>query len=345
MFFAIAANRVPLITRAMSGTILVCGGGGFIGHHLVARFKSEGSHVVAADLTYPRYGDSPADTFLLGDLSDRQFVERVFDQGFDEIYQLAADMGGAGYVFTGRNDATIMRNSATINLNVLEAARTRGCGRIFFSSSACVYPELGQTAGHAACREASAYPAAPDSEYGWEKLFAERLYAAYARNYGMTVRVARYHNVFGPLGSWNNGREKAPAALCRKVALADPDGTVEIWGDGQQTRSFLYIDECVEGTIRLMRSAVEGPVNIGSDRLVSIEALVDEIARIAGKRISKRYVEGPTGVRLRCSNNDLISERLGWRPDSTLRNGLETTYRWIAGEVGAGRSDAASSAA
>jgi len=328
----------------MNKTVLVCGGGGFIGHHLVRHLKAEGHEVIAADLSLPRYSSSDADLFRLGDLADVDIVKSVFDRRFDEIYQLAADMGGAGYVFSSESDAAIMRNSALINLNILEAAQNNDSGRIFFSSSACVYPEVVQAGSGLMCQEASAYPALPDSDYGWEKLFAERLYGAYARNYGMKVRIARYHNVFGPEGSWNNGREKAPAALCRKVSLASPNQPVEVWGDGGQTRSFLYIDECIDATIRLMRSDFEGPVNIGSDQMISIDALTDLIADIAGKPIQKVFVDGPVGVRSRCSDNHLIFEKLGWRPDCHLRPGLELTYRWIATEVSAGRSDSRVSA-
>jgi nucleoside-diphosphate-sugar epimerase len=245
-------------------------------------------------------------------------------------------MGGAGYIFTGEHDADVMHNSATINLNVVEAARRRGVGRIFYSSSACMYPEHNQLdPDNPNCEESSAYPAAPDSEYGWEKLFSERLYLAYARNHGLEVRIARYHNIFGPEGSWNDGREKAPAAICRKVAEAKNGGQVEIWGDGRQTRSFLYIDECVAGTLRLTRSDFTGPVNIGSDEMVSIDQLVDLAAAIAGKTIAKRHVPGPTGVRGRTSDNRLIAEKLGWAPRAPLADGLARTYRWIAAQVAA----------
>ena len=329
----------------MGKSILVCGGGGFIGNHLVRRLAAEGETVTAADQAFPRYGPSQADRFHRGDLRDPAFVRRIFDRPFDEVYQLAADMGGAGYVFSGRNDAAIMRNSALINLNVLDAVHTGGCGRVFFSSSACVYSDLAHATGSTRCREADAYPANPDSDYGWEKLFAERLYAAHARNHGVAVRIARYHNVFGPEGAWADGREKAPAAICRKVAMAGPGVPVEIWGDGSQLRSFLYIDECVEATIRLMRSDFEGPVNIGSDRASSIEALVDLVAAIAAKPIEKVHVDGPIGVRARCSDNALIAERLGWRPQCDLRKGLEATYSWIAAQIAAGRTDSCSRAA
>ena len=310
--------------------ILVCGAGGFIGHHLVRRLKREGHWVRGVDLKFPRFSPSDADDFVVGDLRDPAFVARVIDRRFDEVYQLAADMGGAGYIFTGENDADVMHNSATINLNVVEACRRRRAKRIFYSSSACIYPEHNQLEpDNPNCAEDSAYPAAPDSEYGWEKLFSERLYLAYARNHGMAVRIARYHNIFGPEGSWNDGREKAPAAVCRKVSEAADGGEVEVWGDGEQTRSFLFIDECLEATVRLMRSDWTGPVNIGSDEMVTINALVDMAADIANKRVSKRHVPGPTGVRGRNSDNRLIAEKLGWRPSASLREGIASTFAWI----------------
>ena len=313
---------------------LVCGAGGFIGHHLVQRLKAEGFWVRGVDLKFPRFSPSKADDFVIGDLRRQGFVDAVVDRHFDEIYQLAADMGGAGYIFTGEHDADVMHNSATINLNVLDAAYRRNCRRIFYSSSACMYPEYNQIdPDNPKCSEDSAYPAAPDSEYGWEKLFSERLYLAYARNYGMDVRVARYHNIFGPEGSWNDGKEKAPAAICRKIAQAFDGDAIEIWGDGRQTRSFLFIDECLEATLRLMRSDWTGPVNIGSEEMVTIDLLVDLVAEIAEKPIRKRHVEGPTGVRGRNSDNRLIRERLGWAPDAPLKDGLRKTYAWISGQV------------
>jgi GDP-D-mannose 3', 5'-epimerase len=313
---------------------LVCGAGGFIGHHLVRRLKREGFWVRGTDLKFPRFSATEADDFVVGDLRDPYFVRQVIDRRFNEIYQLAADMGGAGYIFTGEHDADVMHNSATINLNVLNAARMRNNKRIFYSSSACMYPEYNQLdPDNPNCAEASAYPAAPDSEYGWEKLFSERLYLAYARNYGMEVRIARYHNIFGPEGSWNDGKEKAPAAICRKVAMASNGGEVEIWGDGKQTRSFLYIDVCLEGTLRLMRSSFAGPVNIGSDEMVTIDQLVDIVAGIAGKTVHKRHIDGPTGVRGRKSDNHLIRQKLGWAPSTALVNGLRPTYEWIRMQV------------
>lgn len=314
--------------------ILVCGAGGFIGSHLVARLKAEGAWVRGVDLKFPEFAETAADDFVLGDLRDPEFCRAVLDRRFDEVYQLAADMGGAGFIFTGAHDAEIMHNSASINLNMLEAARRRAVRRIFYSSSACIYPAYNQEdPDNPECSEASAYPAAPDSEYGWEKLFSERLYLSFARNHGMAVRVARYHNIFGPQGSWRGGREKAPAALCRKVAEAPAGGEIEIWGDGRQTRSFLYIDECVEGTLRLMRSEQTGPFNIGSDEMVSIDALARMIMQAAGKPLGIRHIPGPTGVRGRTSDNRLIREKLGWAPSRRLADGLAPTYGWIAAQV------------
>jgi nucleoside-diphosphate-sugar epimerase len=313
---------------------LVCGAGGFIGHHLVKRLKAEGHRVVGADLKRPLFEPSPADEFAVGDLREQQFVRSLVNRPFDEVYQLAADMGGAGYIFTGENDADVLTNSALINLNVLDACRRANIGRIFYSSSACIYPEYNQLdPDNPDCREETAYPAAPDSEYGWEKLFSERLYQAYGRNYGMTVRIARYHNIFGPLGAWNDGKEKAPAALCRKVAEAGDGGSIEVWGDGEQTRSFLFVDDCIDATLRLTRSDFIGPVNIGSEEMVSINRLVDIIAGIAGKRIAVRHIEGPTGVRGRSSHNRLIEEQLGWSPQLSLRDGLQKTFAWIETQV------------
>ena len=315
-------------------TALVCGAGGFIGSHLVNRLKLEGFWVRGVDLKYPDFSETQADDFVVGDLRDQNLVDRVVDQKFDEIYQLAADMGGAGYIFTGENDADIMHNSATINLNVLEACRKRNNKNIFYSSSACMYPEHNQLdPDNPDCSEDSAYPANPDSEYGWEKLFSERLYLAYNRNHGMNCKVARYHNIFGPEGTWQGGKEKAPAAICRKVLLAENGGSIEIWGDGCQTRSFLYIDECVEGSIRLMRSDFEGPVNIGSDEMVTINHLVDLARGCSGKNVGINHIDGPQGVRGRNSHNQLIYEKLGWRPSQSLRTGVEKTYSWISSQV------------
>jgi GDP-D-mannose 3', 5'-epimerase len=311
-------------------TALVCGAGGFIGSHLVKRLKQDGFWVRGADLKYPRYSETEADDFIVGDLRDIAVCREAIDRRFDEVYQLAADMGGAGYVFTGENDAEIMHNSAQINLNVLECCRRRNNWRVFYSSSACIYPEDRQTSpDNPGLVESDAYPANPDSDYGWEKLFSERLYLAYARNHGIAARIARFHNIFGPEGSWNDGREKAPAAICRKVALAAGDGTVEIWGDGEQTRSFLYIDECLDGVLRLMRSHHGQPINIGSDEMVTINQLARMAAQIAGKDIRLKHIPGPLGVRGRNSDNTLIYATLGWRPMQPLKAGLEKTYRWI----------------
>ena len=313
---------------------LVCGAGGFIGSHLVARLKREGFFVRGVDLKFPEFAPSEADDFVIGDLRDFAVCNRLLDRRFDEVYQLAADMGGAGYLFTGENDADVMHNSAQINLNMLEACLRRDTRRIFYSSSACMYPEYNQRdPDNPKTSEDSAYPAAPDSEYGWEKLFSERLYLAYFRNKGMEPRIARYHNIFGPLGSWNNGKEKAPAALCRKIAEAKAGGEIEIWGDGKQTRSFLYVDECLEGTTRLMRSSWMGPVNIGSEEMVTIDGLAEGIMAVAGKKVAIRHIPGPLGVRGRNSDNRLIEEKLGWKPSAPLKSGLATTYAWIAGQV------------
>ena len=313
---------------------LVCGAGGFIGSHLVKRLKREGFWVRGVDLKFPEFSETQADDFLLADLRDPVSCRDVLDRRFDEIYQLAADMGGAGFVFTGENDAEIMHNSATINLNIVEACRKRNNKRIFYSSSACMYPEHNQFDPNTpVTREDSAYPANPDSEYGWEKLFSERLYLAYMRNHGMDVRVARYHNIFGPEGTWTGGREKSPAAFCRKIAEAKPGDTIEMWGDGNQTRSFLYIDECMEGTIRLMRSSFSGPVNIGSEEMVTINRLAEMIMEIAGKKLNIRHIPGPLGVRGRNSHNALIQEKLGWSPQESLKEGLSKTYPWVEQQV------------
>ena len=339
-------------------TALVLGAGGFIGSHMVKKLRSEGYWVRGVDLKFPEFSQSEANEFILGDLRDYLFVERVirfkgqaanfyrfmsskYIESFDEIYQFAADMGGAGFVFTGENDADIMHNSATINLNVLEAQRQlndfKGINKtkIFYSGSACMYPEHNQLdPDNPDCREESAYPAAPDSEYGWEKLFSERLFFAYHRNYGIPVRVARYHNIFGPEGTWEGGREKAPAAICRKVAyLPNEGGAIEVWGDGKQTRSFLYIDECIEATRRMMDSDFIGPVNIGSEEMVTINQLVDTAAKVAGKEVKKNHINGPLGVRGRNSNNDLIREKLGWDYTLTLEEGITKTYNWISEQI------------
>jgi GDP-D-mannose 3',5'-epimerase len=322
----------------MAKTALVLGAGGFIGGHLVDRLKRDGFWVRGVDLKFPEFREVEADDFLVGDLRDPLLCREVIDRRFDEVYQLAADMGGAGYIFTGEHDADVMHNSASINLNVLEACRRRNLPLVFYSSSACIYPAYNQEdPDNPKCSEDSAYPAAPDSEYGWEKLFSERLYLAYQRNYGIQARVARYHNIFGPQGTWKDGREKAPAAVCRKVAEAKQGGEIEIWGDGQQTRSFLYVDECIEGTTRLTRSRLSGPFNIGSQEMVTIDHLVDIVCDIAGKKLDKVHISGPTGVRGRNSDNRLIEDKLNWKPSRPLREGLEKTYAWIENQVMANR--------
>lgn len=313
---------------------LVCGAGGFIGSHLVKRLKREGFYVRAVDLKFPEYAETEADDFVIGDLRDQCLVRGIVNQRFDEVYQLAADMGGAGYIFTGENDADIMHNSATINLNVLDACYKRNIKRVFYSSSACMYPSHNQEdPENPNCAESSAYPANPDSEYGWEKLFSERLYLAYNRNHGMECRVARFHNIFGPEGTWQGGKEKAPAALSRKIAQCEDGQSIEVWGDGKQTRSFLYIDECIEGILRLTRSDFQGPVNIGSDEMISINDLARLIIQISQRNIGISNIPGPQGVRGRNSDNRLIQEQLGWAPRLSLRAGLETTYAWIAAQV------------
>jgi nucleoside-diphosphate-sugar epimerase len=313
---------------------LVLGAGGFIGSHLARRLKREGFWVRAVDLKHPEFAPTEADHFVVGDLRDPRLVADVLDRPFEEVYQLAADMGGAGYLFTGDHDADVMHNSACINLNVVDACRRGDVGRLFYSSSACVYPEYNQSdPDNPRCSEDSTYPAAPDSEYGWEKLFSERLYLAYNRNYGMRCRVARYHNIFGPEGTWEGGKEKAPAAVCRKVAQAQSGGSIEIWGDGRQTRSFLYVEECLEGTLRLARSDWEGPVNIGSEEMVTINELARLVIEISGKQLEVTHIDGPTGVRGRNSDNRLIRERLQWAPSRPLVLGLERTYEWIEGQV------------
>jgi len=316
--------------------VLVAGAGGFIGGHLVKRLRREGFWVRGADLKEHEYEPSAANEFIVGDLREPGLVRDLVTD-VSEVYQLAADMGGAGYIFTGEHDAAVMHNSATINLNVLELGTKAGVQRFFYSSSACMYPEYNQRdPDNPKCSEDSAYPAAPDSEYGWEKLFSERLYLAYMRNYGVNVKIARFHNIFGPLGTWRGGKEKAPAALCRKVAEARQNGEIEIWGDGLQTRSFLYIDECLEGVRRLMDSNFSGPVNIGSEEMVTINQLAAMIMAIAGKDLSIRHIPGPLGVRGRNSDNRLIEEKLGWHPSRPLREGLEKTYAWISSQVSAG---------
>ncbi len=317
--------------------ILVSGGGGFIGGHLVKRLKEEGFWVRVCDLKHNEYADSMADEFIIGDLTD-PVIARQAVADIQEIYQLAADMGGAGYIFTGNNDAAVMHNSATINLNVADAAHKASVKKIFYSSSACMYPEYNQMdPDNPKCSEDSAYPAAPDSEYGWEKLFSERLFLAYMRNYGIEARIARFHNIFGEEGTWNGGKEKAPAAVCRKVAEAEEGGSIEIWGDGLQTRSFLHVHECLDGVRKLMDSDFTGPVNIGSEEMISINNLAKLVMDIAGKNLTIKNIAGPVGVRGRNSDNKLIREKLGWEPAWALRKGLERTYPWIVKQVNAAK--------
>jgi len=318
----------------MQKKALVCGAGGFIGSHLVKKLKEEGVWVRGVDLKYPEFAETKADDFIIGDLRDPYICRNITDIKFDEVYQLAADMGGAGFIFTGENDADIMHSSALINLNMLEVCYKRHVKKIFYSSSACIYPKYNQMdPENPKCAEDSAYPAAPDSEYGWEKLFSERLYLSFNRNYGMECRVARFHNIFGPEGTWQGGREKAPAALCRKVAQAEEGGVIEIWGDGKQTRSFLYIDECLEALLGFFRSDFEGPVNIGSEEMVTINQLAEIIMEIAGKKLTIKNVPGPLGVRGRNSDNRLFKKKMGWEPMMPLKKGLEITYAWIRGQV------------
>lgn len=315
--------------------ILVCGAGGFIGGHLVTSLKQQGHHVIGVDLKYPQFNKITADEFYIQDLRDPVGVAELITADLDEVYQLAADMGGAGFISTGDNDADIMHNSAIINLNIACEMVKKGVKKVFYTSSACVYPEHNQEdPDNPLCSEDSVYPADPDSEYGWEKLFSERIYLAYAKNHGLDVRIARLHNIYGPLGSWNDGREKAPAALCRKIATCD-NGIVEVWGPGTQTRSFLYIDECIKGIHNLMDSEISTPINIGSERMISINNLVELIAKIADKQISVKNIPGPRGVMGRNSHNKLIKELLHWAPDEDLEYGIEQTYKWIQGQVNA----------
>jgi nucleoside-diphosphate-sugar epimerase len=315
-------------------TALVCGAGGFIGGHLVKRLKDEGYWVRGVDLKENEYSNNHSDDFILGDLRDPVLCKQLFDREIDEVYQLAADMGGAGYIFTGEHDAQVMHNSATINLNMAESSKDHKVKMIFYSSSACMYPEYNQLdPDNPKCSEESAYPAAPDSEYGWEKLFSERLYLSYFRNYNMGVRIARFHNIFGPLGTWNGGKEKAPAAMCRKVSETESGGEIEVWGDGKQTRSFLHIDECLEAIRRLMNSDFTGPVNIGSEEMIAINDLVKMVAGVAGKTIRIKNIPGPTGVRGRNSDNKLIKEKLNWAPSRPLVEGISKTYEWINSQV------------
>lgn len=313
---------------------LVLGAGGFIGSHLIKFLKDRNYWVKGVDLKYPEFSRTVADEFVIGDLRNQILCEQVLSQYFDEVYQLAADMGGAGYIFSGENDANVMHNSATINLNMVELANKFKVGKIFYSSSACIYPKYNQLdSDNPNCSEASAYPAAPDSEYGWEKLFSERLYFSYSRNFGLNVRIARFHNIFGPEGTWKGGKEKAPAAFCRKIAEAIDGNEIDMWGDGEQTRSFLYIDECLEGIRKLMDSDFEGPVNIGSEEMVTINQLAEMVMHVSKKNLKIKHIPGPLGVRGRNSDNKLIKAKLGWEPNYSLLKGIENTYPWIAKQV------------
>jgi nucleoside-diphosphate-sugar epimerase len=313
---------------------VVLGAGGFIGSHLVKRLKEEGYYVLGADLKFPEYSKSFADEFHIGDLRNVDFMREMIAHGTEEVYQLAADMGGAGYIFTGDNDAHVMHNSALINLHAVNECVVKKVGRVFYSSSACVYPERNQLdPDNPKCQEDSVYPAEPDSEYGWEKLFSERLYLTFARNHGISVRIARFHNIYGPEGAWNNGKEKAPAAICRKVAEAEEGGEIEIWGDGKQTRSFLYIDDCLDAVRLMMENELVGPVNIGSEEMISINEFARLVARVSGKTIEVKNINGPTGVRGRCSDNSVIRKELGWDSKIDLEKGISLTYQWIERNV------------
>ncbi len=314
---------------------IVFGAGGFIGSHLVTALKEQKKWVKGVDLKYPEFSKTNADEFEIGDLRDSVFVEQVLNAPYEEVYQLAADMGGAGFIFTGENDADVMHNSATINLNTLHYACKAGVKKVFYSSSACIYPEFNQLdPGNPVCTEDSAYPAQPDSEYGWEKLFSERLYFAFKRNYGINVKVARFHNIFGEEGTFRGGREKAPAAICRKVAQAEDGSAIEIWGDGMQTRSFLHISECLKGIFKLMESEdFHGPVNIGSDEMVTINRLAEIVIHISKKKLALKHIDGPLGVRGRNSDNNLIKAKLNWSPEKPLAEGLKVTYDWIKKQV------------
>jgi nucleoside-diphosphate-sugar epimerase len=319
-------------------TALVLGAGGFIGSHLVTRLKSEGYWVRGVDIKRPDFSDSTADDFVVADLRDPLKTSVVMyapdQKPFDEVYQLAADMGGAGYINTGDHDADVVHNSMLINLNVLNEAQKKNVKKIFYASSACVYNEHNQLdPKNPNCKEDSVYPAQPDSEYGWEKLFSERLYATYNRNYGIDIRIARFHNIFGPEGTFDGGKEKAPAAICRKVAKTPTNGEIEVWGDGLQTRSFLYIDEAIEGVRRLMNSDYKEPINIGSEEIISMNGLAKLVANLADKNIEIKNIPGPQGVRGRTSDNTLIKEKLGWAPTQPLHIGLTETYKWIASKI------------
>ena len=318
----------------MKKHIIVLGAGGFIGSHLVKRLKREGAYVIGVDIKQPDFSTSHADEFVIGDLRDIHFVRSVIVEQTDELYQLAGDVGGAGYIFTGEHDADVMHNSSQINLNVAKVATERGVKSLFFSSSACIYPAENQTDPNSPnCEEKSAYPANPDSEYGWEKLMSERLYLSYKRNYGLNVKIARFHNIFGPESTWKGGKEKAPAAICRKVAEANENDEIEIWGDGLQTRSFLYIEDCLDASIKLMRSDKTGPYNIGSEEMISMIDFTKLVLNISEKNNSIKTISGPVGVRGRCSHNLLIHQDLSWEPKFSLIQGVSQLYNWIDSQV------------
>lgn len=313
---------------------LILGAGGFIGNHLVERLKKRGDFVRAVDLKQPEFTNSKADEYILGDLRDSKFCDIQISNNFDEVYQLAADMGGAGYIFTGENDFDVVHNSGLINLNVARSSIKSSIAKLFFSSSACVYPKENQSDPlNPNCSEHSAYPANPDSEYGWEKIFSERLYLSAFRNYGLNIRIARFHNIYGPFCTWNSGKEKAPAAICRKVAEADENGQIEIWGSGDQTRSFLYIDDCIDGLLKLMDSDCKVPVNIGSEEMVSINELCDLVINYSDKKLTKHHIAGPVGVLGRCSVNSLVERKIGWQPKVSLNDGIGRTFDWIKSQV------------
>lgn len=318
----------------MQKKIIVLGAAGFIGWHLVKKLKAEGHYIFGVDQKYPEYEDSYADEFLMGDLRDIYFVRNVVIEDCDELYQLAADMGGAGYVFSGNNDAEILTNSALINLNVIKVCSEKKVKKVFFASSACVYPEHNQLdSKNPICAESTAYPALPDSNYGWEKIYSERLYRAYAENYGLNVKIARLHNVYGTHCAYNNGREKAPAAICRKISFVKNGGSIDIWGDGTQTRTFLHINDCLDAIHLLMQSEFHGPVNIGSEELISINELVNLVSNIANKELIIHSIEGPVGVKGRKSDNTLIKHHLGWSPKISLKEGMVELYSWIEKQI------------
>ena len=319
---------------------LVLGAGGFIGSHMVKRLKNENYFVVGADLKYPEFENSKADNFYICDLTDKEQLNKIFlkENRFEEIYQYAADMGGAGFIFTGDNDAQIMHSSVSINLNLLSLVEKLYDSltnlKIFYSSSACIYPQqIQETTNNPGLKESYAYPANPDSEYGWEKLFSERLFQSYAKNFGLNIRIARFHNIYGPEGTWDGGKEKVPAAVCRKVANSKMVDEIEIWGDGKQTRSFLFIEDCIEATRRLMNSDYSYPINIGSEEMVSINQLVEIVSTIADKKISIKHIDGPLGVRGRNSDNELIKEILDWDYKFNLKEGIKETYLWIEKQI------------